>query len=163
MASASSSQRRRMATVIQHDLAELGMEVTIAALELPEVLKRLFETFDYDTAILGLSAGDADPNPAMSLLLSGGSHHLWHLGQEEPATEWEAEIDRLMERQLVTLDAAERKRLYDRVQEILAEKVPLVSLASPNVLVAAKAGLGGFRPAILDPPTLWNVEELFWR
>jgi hypothetical protein len=34
---------------------------------------------------------------------------------------------------------------------------------SPNVLVGAKAALESFRPSILDHPTLWNVEELFWR
>ena len=29
--------------------------------------------------------------------------------------------------------------------------------------VGAKAGLGNYRPAILDPQVLWNVDELFWR
>ena len=40
---------------------------------------------------------------------------------------------------------------------------PLVPLLSPNVLVAAREGLGNLRPAVLDHPLLWNVDELFWR
>ena len=57
----------------------------------------------------------------------------------------------------------ERKRLYDRVQELVAEELPIVPLVSPNVLVGAKDALANFRPAILDHYTLWNADELFWR
>ena len=62
-----------------------------------------------------------------------------------------------------TLDHAVRKRLYDRVQQIAAENLPLICLASPNILVAARKDLGNFQPAILDHYTLWNVEQLYWR
>ena len=49
------------------------------------------------------------------------------------------------------------------VQALVAEKLPLVPLISPNIIVAAGRGLGNFRPAVLDHPTLWNSEQLFWR
>jgi len=68
-----------------------------------------------------------------------------------------------MQRQLVTLDGTARKRLYDRVQELMVENLPMIPLVSPNVLVGAKSDLGNYRPAILDPQILWNVDELFWR
>jgi hypothetical protein len=45
----------------------------------------------------------------------------------------------------------------------VAENLPMIPLVSPNVLVGSKAGLGNYRPAILDPQVLWNVDELFWR
>jgi ABC-type transport system substrate-binding protein len=64
---------------------------------------------------------------------------------------------------MTTLDVKERKRLYDRVQELVAENLPIVCLVSPNVLVGAQKGLGNFRPTVLDHHALWNVEELFWR
>ena len=64
---------------------------------------------------------------------------------------------------MTTLDGGERKRLYDRVQAVVADKLPLVPLVSPNIVVAAKRGLGNFRPAVLEHYTLWNVEQLFWR
>ena len=56
-----------------------------------------------------------------------------------------------------------RKRLYDRVQQIVAEELPIICLASPDILVGARAGLGNFRPAILDHYVLSNAEELYWR
>ena len=107
--------------------------------------------------------GDGSPNTEMNVWVSSGPTHLWNPEQKRPATSWEAEIDTLMRRQLTTLDPAVRKGLYDRVQQLVSQNLPLVFLVSPNVLVGSHKGLGNFRPAILDHHTLWNVEELFWR
>ena len=59
-----------------------------------------------------------DPNSQMNVWLSTGNDHVWDIGETRPATPWEAEIDRLMEKQLSTLKPQARKVLYDRVQEI---------------------------------------------
>jgi len=159
----STPARVRMNALIQEDLRSLGIRLRVVALDLGDLVQRLYDTFDYDAALIGLGGGDIDPNPEMPMWLFDGGNHLWHLGQKKPATPWEAEIDALMRRQMVTLDRTERKRLYDRVQELVAENVPLVFLVSPNVLVGARRDLGGFQPTILEHPTLWNVEQLYWR
>ena len=52
---------------------------------------------------------------------------------------------------------------FDRVQQLVAEHVPLVFLTSPHVLVAARQDVGNFRPAVLSHQTLWNVDELYLR
>jgi peptide/nickel transport system substrate-binding protein len=111
---------------------------------------------------MGLVSGDADPTPDMNILVSNGQTHLWRLGEKTPATPWEAELDQLMQKQLVTLNYQQRKKIYDRVQEILAQQLPMVYLASPNILVGAQENLGNFRPAIIEQYTFWNAEELFW-
>jgi peptide/nickel transport system substrate-binding protein len=160
---AGNHERLGMATVIQDDLHQLGMNVHIVTLELRALVDRLLKTHDYDACVLGLGNGDASPSAEMNVWLSSGGSHLWHPEQTQPATPWEAEIDALMRRQMTTLDTAARKRVYDRVQELVAENLPLIVLASPNVLVGARKGLGNFRPAVLDHHTLWNIEELFWR
>lgn len=160
--SSSNSQRTEIATLIQADLKELGMDVRVVPLEFRALLERVYQTFDYDASIQAFGGGDADPNSEINVWLSRGGNHVWRLGQKTPQTPWEAEIDSLMERQLVTLDHAERKRLYDRVQQIVAEHQPLIFLASPHVLVGARGDLANFQPAALDHP-LWNVEHLFLR
>jgi peptide/nickel transport system substrate-binding protein len=159
--SASSSQRTQMATMIQADLKELGIRVQVVPLEFRAVLDRIFQTHDYEAAVLALGGGDVDPNSQMNVWLSSGSDHLWNIGQTRPATPWEAEIDQLMEKQLSTLKPEARKLLYNRVQEIFAENVPLICLVSPNILVGAKNQVANFKPATLDPHTLWNAQELF--
>jgi len=161
--SASSSQRTEMATMIQEDLNELGIRVQVVPLEFRAMLDRVLQTHDYEASIMGLGGGDTDPNSQMNLWLSSGDDHLWNLGQTEPPTPWEAEIDRLMKRQMSTLAPEQRKHLYDRVQEIEVENVPFVCLVSPDVLVGARHRVGNFKPAVLDPQTLWNSEQLFIR
>lgn len=161
LTSSSSAQRTKMATIVQDDLAQLGMKVHVVPLEFGTVVSRLTKSHDYEACVMGLVSGDADPTPDMNVWLSSGETHLWHPKESQPATPWEADIDSLMQRQLISLDYAKRKRLYDKVQEIIAENVPLIFLASPDVLVAAKNRVGNFQPAVLSPYTLWNVEQLY--
>jgi peptide/nickel transport system substrate-binding protein len=161
LTSASNNQRTQMATIIQQDLKELGISVQVVPLEFRSVLDRIFQTHDYDAAVLGLGGGDVDPNSQMNVWMSSGNDHVWDIGETHPATTWEAEIDQLMQKQLSTLKPESRKLLYDRVQEIVAANLPVISLVSPNTLVGAKDRLANFKPAVLDPHTLWNSQELF--
>ena len=160
--STSNAQRTKMATIIQDDLSKLGMNVHIVPLEFRAVIDRVFQTYDYEAGIMALGGGDADPNPEMNVWLSNGGTHLWHLGETKPATGWESQIDQLMQQQMVQRNYKERKKLYDQVQEIITANLPYVFLATPNILVGAKKNLANFKPAILEPTTLWNVEELYF-
>jgi len=161
--SSSNSQRVKMATLLQDDLSHLGMQVHLVPLEFRAMIDRIFQSFDYDAAIMGLGGGDADPNPEMNVWSATGTSHLWHLGETQPATAWERELDQLMQQQMVTLDYAKRKQLYDRAQQLIAENLPFIFLGTPNILAGANARVGNFHPAILDPYTLWNADELYVR
>jgi peptide/nickel transport system substrate-binding protein len=161
--SSSNTQRMKMATLVQDDLSHLGMQVHVVPLDFRAMLDRVFQSFDYEAAIMGLGGGDPDPNPEMNVWLSNGATHIWHLNEAKPATPWENEIDQLMQEQMVTLSYAKRKRLYDRVQELIAQNLPFIFLATPDVLVGAKGQIGNFHPAVLDHYTLWNADELYLR
>src|SRR5258708_15545165 len=100
------------------------MEVHVVPLEFRAMIDRVFQSFDYDAAVMGLGGGDADPNPEMNVWLSSGTSHLWHLNETKPATDWEHEVDELMQQQMVTLHYTKRKKLYDRVQEMVAQQLP---------------------------------------
>ncbi|HTQ61457.1 MAG TPA: ABC transporter substrate-binding protein [Candidatus Solibacter sp.] len=163
LTSASNADRSKMATLIQSDLQQLGMHVQVVPLEFRSLVDRVLQTKEYDACLLGLANSDTDPTPNLNVLLSSGGAHFWNPSQSHPATPWEAEIDRLMEQQLSTPGYAPRKKLYDRVQEILAEEQPMIFLASPDILVGAKNTLANIHPAILEPYLLWNVEQLFFR
>jgi peptide/nickel transport system substrate-binding protein len=161
--SSGNPERVEMATLIQDDLKPLGMDVHVVPLEFRSLLDRVLRTHDYDACLLSLASADTDPNVDMNVWLSSGATHLWNPQQKSPATAWEAEIDGLMRRQIVTRNYAQRKPLFDRVQELVMENLPLIPLVSPNILVGARKGLENFRPAVLDHYTLWNIEELCWR
>jgi peptide/nickel transport system substrate-binding protein len=156
-------ERLQMAGLIQDDLKQIGIKAEITPLEIRSLLEKVQGTHDFDAALMAFGAADTDPNPDMPIWLSSGGNHLWNPKQPQPATPWEAEIDRLMRQQIVTHDYAKRKRMFDRVQEILAEQQPMVALVTPFVLVGARKDLANFRPAVLEPTILWNIEQLYWR
>jgi len=161
--SSSNADRAKMAALVEDDLKQLGMRVQVVPLELRSLIDRVTQTKEYDACVLGIASFDADPNSDMNVWLSSGGMHLWNPAQKHAATEWEAEIDRLMEQQLTATNNAQRKKLYDRVQEILAERQPMIFLASPDILAGAKKNIGNFHPAVLEPYVLWNVEQLYRR
>jgi peptide/nickel transport system substrate-binding protein len=163
LTSSSSAERTKMATLIQDDLKQLGMRVQVAPLEFRSLIERVTQTKEYEACLLGLVSFDADPTPDMNVWLSSGGTHLWNPSQAHPATAWEAEIDRLLEQQLGTPGYEQRKKLFDRVQEILAQNQPMIFLASPHILAGAKNSVGNFHPAVLEPYVLWNVEQLYLR
>jgi peptide/nickel transport system substrate-binding protein len=162
LVSSSNTQRGQMATLIQEDLKAIGITAHVVPMEARSANDRVLNSHDYEAIVMGLVSGDADPTPDMNVLMSNGQTHLWHLNEKSPATPWEAEIDQLMQKQLVTLNYQQRKKIYDRVQEVLAQQLPMVYLASPDILVGAQEDLGNFRPAVIEQYTFWNAEELFW-
>jgi peptide/nickel transport system substrate-binding protein len=161
LTSSSNAERSKMATLIEDDLSQLGMNVHVVSLDFGAMVDRLLNSFDYEAAVMGLASGDADPTAEMNVWLSSGETHLWNLTESKPATPWEAQMDQLMNQQLVTLNYARRKQLYDQVQQIVAQDLPVICLASPHVLVGAKNRIGNFHPAILEPYALWNVDQLY--
>jgi len=163
LASASNALRSQMATLIQSDLKALGINAHVVTMEFRSMLDRIQNSHDYEAAVMGLSGPDDDPNPDMTFVTSDGPLHLWHLHEKPAPGSWQAELDHLMAQQLITLDHAKRKKLYDRVQEIMGRELPVVFLVSPNILGGAQADLGNLRPAIIDSYLLWNADEIYWR
>lgn len=162
LVSSSNTQRGQIATLVQDDLKAIGIAAHVVPMESRSANDRVLNSHDYEAIVMGLVSGDADPTPDMNVLMSNAQTHLWHLNEKTPATPWEAEIDQLMQKQLVTINYQQRKKIYDRVQEVLAQQLPVVYLASPDILVGAQEGLGNFRPAIIEQYTFWNADEFFW-
>jgi peptide/nickel transport system substrate-binding protein len=161
LTSSSNADRAKMAALIQDDLKQLGMSVQVVPLEFRSLLDRVTQTKEYDACVMGIASYDADPNSDINVWLSSGGTHLWNPSQAHPATAWETEIDRLIEEQMSARTFEQRKKLYDRAQEILAENQPMIFLASPDILAGAKNSVGNFHPAVLEPYVLWNVEQLY--
>jgi peptide/nickel transport system substrate-binding protein len=161
LTSSSNADRAKMAALLQDDLKQLGMHVQVVPLEFRSLLDRVTQTKEFDACVMGIASFDADPNSDINVWLSSGGTHLWNPSQAHPATPWEAEIDRLIEEQMSVRTFEQRKKIYDRAQEVLAENQPMIFLASPNILAGAKNSIVNFHPAVLEPYVLWNVEQLY--
>ena len=161
MTNAGNAIRQKISALIQADLARLGIKVNLATLESRALLSTINESLNYEACLLAIVSGDTDQTSQANILSSRGITHWWHPRQAKPATDWEARIDDLMNRQMSTLNSDERKRLFDQVQAILAEQQPFIFLVSRHLIVASKTDIGNLKPALLPDFVLWNCEELY--
>ncbi len=150
--------RARMASLIQGDLARLGVQVNVVTLDFPALIDRLMHTADYEAALLGLSDVQPDPSTTMNLWLSSSPNHQWNPSENSPATSWEAEIDRLMQVQAEAPDLPSRKAAVDRVQSIVAAQHPFIYLVYPNVLCGASPELGDLHLSVLQPNVISEID-----
>jgi peptide/nickel transport system substrate-binding protein len=151
--------RERAAEVIKEDLRKIGIQVDVTALDLPALRERI-GTGVYDAIYFGILASDRDPAVNLDFWLSRGGFHVWNPGQTTPATPWEKEIDSLMLKSTATNDQAERKRLFDQVQKILATEQPVLHFAAATTFVATGARVLNAQPALLRPQILWAPDTL---
>lgn len=157
---AGNKNRARIAAMLQQDLAKIGVKLNIVTLDFPSLVERLTRTRDYESCLLSMANIELDPGNQMNLWLSSGSVHPWNPLQKQPATPWEAEIDKLMRAQAATPDYKKRKAAFDRVQEILWEEQPVIYLATPHVLTAVAPGVKNAQPVPLRPRLWWNADQL---
>jgi len=160
LTNAGNAARQKMATMIQQDLAAVGVQVTVVTLDFPALIERLMHKQDYEACLLGLSDVEPDPNSMMNIWDSGSPNHQWNPSEKTPATPWEAEIDTLMQKQATSAVQRERKLAVDRVQQIVADQQPFIYLVYPNVLDAISPQLQGVQPAILAPGLAWNIDSI---
>jgi peptide/nickel transport system substrate-binding protein len=124
-------------------------------------VERIGKSSRYEACLLGFNNVDLDPVGQMSLWLSSSSNHAWNPWQATPGTPWEADIDRLMRAQASSGDGQKRKALFDRVQEIVLEQVPIVYLLNRNALVGIAPSVRGVQPSVLHPRLVWNIDEIY--
>ncbi|HET6933508.1 MAG TPA: ABC transporter substrate-binding protein, partial [Candidatus Angelobacter sp.] len=157
---AGNKYRERMATMIQQDLAAIGIRLNVVTLDFPSLIERITRTFDYEACLLGLVNDDLDPNSQMNVWLSSAENHQWNPNQKTPATAWEAEIDKLMRAQASTLDLKKRKQFIDKVQEIVWQQEPFIYLVNKNAMSAVSTAVHNAHPVVLRPQVYWNIDQL---
>ena len=133
--------RAKSAEIIQRRLKEVGCEVQIRIVEWATFLKEFIFPGNFDVTILGWTGG---PEP--------DQYNIWHSSKTGPRelnfiNYKNAEVDDLLERGRRTFDQAERKKIYDRFQEILAEEQPYTFLYVGEALPAVARRFRGIEPA----------------
>ncbi len=157
---AGNKNHERMLALIQQDLAKIGVQLNVVILDFPSLIERISRTFNYEAVLMAFTNVDLDPNDQMNIWLSSAANHQWNPNQKTPETPWEAEIDRLMQAQTAAQDPAKRKVYFDRVQQIISDKAPMLFLLNPNALSAVSPNLKNVTPATLRPQIYWNAERL---
>ncbi|WP_459896516.1 ABC transporter substrate-binding protein [Desulfurobacterium crinifex] len=144
--------RVQIGAIIKYDLKRLGIDVHFQPLDFNNLVEKLLHTHDFDAVIIGLT-GSIDPNGGRNVWMSSGQLHMWNPNQKKPATEWEAEIDRLFEEGARELDFKKRIEIYKKAYRIISYEQPLIYIAAPLVLEAARNRVKNFFP------TVWGAYE----
>jgi peptide/nickel transport system substrate-binding protein len=139
--------RVQTGAIFKYDLKRLGIKVNFQPLDFNNLVDKLLHTHDFDAVIIGLTAS-VDPNSGRNVWMSSGQLHMWNPGQKKPATKWEAEVDRLFEEAAKTLDFKKRVELYKRAFWIICYQQPLIYIAAPLSLVAARNRVKNYFPTV---------------
>jgi len=115
---------------------------------------------DYDAIYMRVLVTDVDPAGNMDFWVSNGEGHPWNIASKTAATEWESRIDQLMTQQAATVDMPRRRELFNEVQKVMAENVPMLYFAAPRLYAAYSARVQGVVPSVTRPHLLWNVDML---
>jgi len=142
--SAQSPDGIAIGNLVRQDFTRLGIKVRLTPEAFSTLVTKLDNTFKWDTIIIGLT-GDIEPGTARTYWLSSGNLHDWNPRSPRPATEWEAEIDRIFEQVAREVDREKRRALYFRWQEVVAEQVPVIYFTHPKTQPVVRNTLGNTR------------------
>jgi peptide/nickel transport system substrate-binding protein len=157
---AGNRSRERIAAMLQQDLQAIGIRLNVVTLDFPSLIERITQTFNYESCLLALTNLDLDPSGQMNVWLSSAANHQWNPNQKQPATTWEAEIDKLMLAQASDTRPEVRKRAFDRVQQIVSDEAPFLYLVTKNSLTAISPNIQNASPVVLTPQAFWNIDWL---
>ena len=152
-----SGVRGRVGEIIRQGLEKIGVKADYTLIEFRDLVLHLDKTYDWEAIIVGFTS-DADPHGGITLWHSSENLHLWHPRQQQPATQWEAEIDDLYVRAGQELDREKRVALYRRAQEIAAENVPLIYTTRAERMSAIRNVFGNTTPTLYG---LWDIRYLY--
>jgi peptide/nickel transport system substrate-binding protein len=147
-------ERKKVAEIIQQELLDIGVKADIQVIEWAAFIKEYVKPRRFDAIILGLGTG-ADPDQFV----------VWHSSQTGPdqmnRTGYaNPEVDQLLEAGRSTCTQSERVAYYRRIQEILAEDLPMLFLYFKDELPVVSSRVNGIKVApagILYNFTEWYV------
>ncbi|MGB7285389.1 MAG: ABC transporter substrate-binding protein [Salaquimonas sp.] len=134
---------RRMAELLQADMAAIGVEVEIVSYEWGEYLK-LSKAEDRDGAVLlGWTGDNGDPDNFLAVLLSCSS-----VGGSNRAQWCNKEFDDLTNKAKQVSDQDERAALYKQAQQVFKREAPWATIAHSVVFMPMSKKVTGYK---MDP------------
>ncbi|MFG6083792.1 ABC transporter substrate-binding protein [Paracoccus litorisediminis] len=133
---------RRAAEMIQSDLAQVGITSDVVSYEWGEYLKRV-RALDRDgLAMMGGSSDNADPDNLLGYFLSCSP-------TAGNAANWcSPEVTELLKTARAEPVQAKRAEMYERIQQIVHDDVPLLPLANSRVFLPMSVKVKNY---VMDP------------
>lgn len=147
------NERKKTGEIIQQNLKDVGVDVKLNVLEWQAFLHDFVHKGKFEAVILGWSL---TPDP--------DAYEIWHSsktkeGQFNFVGYKNAEVDNLLVEGRQTFDHEKRKKIYNRVHEILADDVPYTFLYVPDSLPVLDKRFKGVK---VEAAGIWyNYEQWY--
>jgi dipeptide transport system substrate-binding protein len=146
---------KRMAEMVQADLAKVGITTTLVSYEWGEYRKRM-QAGEHQMGFLGWTGDNGDPDNFLAVLLgcnaegkpNGNNIPKWCDADFQKAVNAAAEIS----------DQAERTKLYVEAQKIVAAQVPWLNIAHSTVFEPIRKGVTGYKVSPFGAHEFQNVD-----
>ncbi len=146
---------KRMAEMMQADLAKVGIDATLVSYEWGEYRKRL-QAGEHQMGLLGWTGDNGDPDNFLAVLLgcnaegkpNGNNIPKWCNGRFQEVVNKAAEIS----------DKDERTKLYVEAQQIVAAEVPWLNMAHSTVFEPVRKEVQGYKISPFGSHEFQNVD-----
>ena len=146
-------ERIDMATIIQSQLKEVGIDVEIEVLEWGALLDKA-DRREQDAIMVGWTCQTADPDMAVYAVFHSQTNGQVGNNYANFSSE---KVDELLEKGRSMPDSEDREAVYKELQEEIAAEAPWVFLNNGEVVVGAKANMKGFEPTAYGYHPLYNI------
>lgn len=161
---AGNTEREAIGVMVKQDLEDLGMKVNFKPVEFNSLVNKLVSTFDWDMVIMGLTGSPLEPNGGKNVWLSDGRLHMFNMRTPEEGKKgilsWEKDLDDMFNKGALATNFEDRKKYYDKYQEIVYEQKPMIYIYSPIRIVAIRNKFKNIFPSALGGLT-HNIEEIY--
>ncbi len=152
---AGNKEREAIGNIVSADLKKIGVDVIFKPIDFNSLVSRLTSPpYEWEAVLIGLT-GTLDPHFGRNVWHSSGVLHMWNPRQKKPATEWEAELDRLIDLGSSEMDPKKRVEIYRRAFRIIHREQPMIFIATPKEILAVKDKFGNLFPTVWG----WYREE----
>jgi peptide/nickel transport system substrate-binding protein len=153
----SSNPRQKIATYMQQQYRQLGIELEVRGLD-PNAYFEEVQKTNYDISLGSWGGGSIDPD------LSSKEQYI-SKGQQNRTGFRNERIDQLFQQGAVEQDEARRKQIYDEIQKIVNDELPAMFLHSVLSFSPMSNRVTGVQPTRLeslnvnDAITRWALAE----
>ena len=153
---AGNKQREQIQQLLQQQWRQIGVEMKINNKPAAVLFGDFYRLSKFETIINGIGMG-ADPEHSFRLhskyIPAKGGMGRNSIAYENP------EVDRLLEAGVREMDREKRKKIYYKLQEVLADDLPYLPIYHYVTIRATKANIYGVQPNSNMQEWTWNTNE----
>jgi peptide/nickel transport system substrate-binding protein len=141
---------RKAGQVVAEQLKAIGVQADLKVIDWATWLKEVYSGRHYELTVIG-HTGRLDPDPFLNRYVSTSKENYMNFSDPE--------YDQIIAQAATVSDPNQRKQLYRRAQEILADQCPAVYLQSPMQVVGLNKAVQGWQVYPIDIYDLRGVSK----